>query len=148
MAKKGLLLGLLALAFVFVLAGCASSATGTKTSELVFQRKDGLRSNIRVYVDGVNEGLLLHSREIGYSEDEKIVVVVPNGRHTVWIVSETSGSRSETIKVKAASSRIVFETSPEKTTSDVNSAGGLSVSNRGSGLGIEFAKVSETALDN
>jgi hypothetical protein len=148
MAKKGLLLGMLVLAFGFVLAGCASSATGTGTSELVIQWQHGrLGFPVDVYVDGEIKASLPSGTIQGVrrGEDTTNVIVVPNGKHTVWI--QHNSDRSEQITVRTASSRTVF-----KITSDVfyedDPASGLIVSNRVRGLGLEFTKISETKLGN
>jgi hypothetical protein len=138
MAKKGLLLGLLTLAFVFVLAGCATASSATGSSELVIQRKDGLMSDVNVYVDGENKAYLPYDRtEVGTA-----VIIVPNGRHTVRV-----GSRDDSaeITVKATSSRIILEFTSE---SEPNQGTGLQVQNRGTGSQLQLTKVSETALDN
>jgi hypothetical protein len=131
MAKKGLLLGMLAL--TLVLAGCASSAAGTGTSELVIQRKDGLMNiQLEVYVDGGREASLPYSR----MADMTTVIAVPNGRHSVWV--EYSGYSSEKITVRAASNRIVLEFTAEIVPAPQSDGD----------LVQKFTKISETALGN
>jgi hypothetical protein len=137
MAKKGLLLGLLALIFGFVLAGCATALSAKGSSELVIQRKDGLMSDINVYVNGENKAYLPYNR----MEGGTAVIIVPNGRHTV---RAGSSDASAEITLKAASSRIILEF----TSAASNQGTDLQVQNRGTGSQLQLIKVSETALDN
>jgi hypothetical protein len=143
MAKKGLLLGILALALVFgfVLAGCATASSATGSSELVIQREDGLMHDLNVYVDDENKAYLPYSR----TEVRTAGIVVPNGRHTVRVQINNLSSE---ITVEAASNRIIFATTYGDSSVQPNKGTGLQVQNRGTGSQLQLTKVSETALDN